>query len=151
MRVFSAFNSFHASGLFLSPLKTSENMRVFYVFRGYRKGSAEWNRLTSNHLKKVLCNEPWIDFFLQFNRFHSPSMRISSSVCASNTITLPPCVPTNCSTFLVPSGHQQVRKSYFIPSSSLGEKNSDHFSSSNIEIVWKIVNLFYYLITIRDL
>ena len=121
-RVFSAFNSFHVSGLFLSPLKTLENMWVFYVFKDYRKGSAAWNGLMSNHLKNVLCNELCADLFVQFNRFHSPSMRISSSVCASNIITLPPCVQTNCSTFLVPSGHQQVRESFFIPSSSLVEK-----------------------------
>ena len=31
------FNPFHATGLFLYPLKTSENQRFSDVFRGYRK------------------------------------------------------------------------------------------------------------------
>ena len=38
-------NPFHSAGLFLCPLKTSENRRFFDVFRGYRKGSVTWNRL----------------------------------------------------------------------------------------------------------
>ena len=36
-------NSFHATGLFLYPLKTSENL--FDVCRGYRKRPVPWNRL----------------------------------------------------------------------------------------------------------
>ena len=35
--VYIFINRFHATGFFLYPLKTSENQRVFYVCRGYRK------------------------------------------------------------------------------------------------------------------
>ena len=33
----NSFNPFHATNLFLYPLKTSENLRFSDVFRGYRK------------------------------------------------------------------------------------------------------------------
>ena len=39
------FNSFHATGLFLYPLKTSENQRFSDVFRGYRKRPMALNEL----------------------------------------------------------------------------------------------------------
>ena len=38
------FNPFHATGLFLYPLKKSENLRVSGVFRGYRERPVAWNR-----------------------------------------------------------------------------------------------------------
>ena len=38
-------NPFHATGLFLYPLKISENLWFSYVFRGYRKRPVTWNRL----------------------------------------------------------------------------------------------------------
>ena len=38
-------NPFHAIGLFLYPLKISENLWFSYVFRGYRKRPVTWNRL----------------------------------------------------------------------------------------------------------
>ena len=40
----NAFNPFHATGLFLYPLTTSEN-QDFYIFRGYRKRPVAWNGL----------------------------------------------------------------------------------------------------------
>ena len=36
---------FYVSGLFLYPLRTSENQRFSHIFRGYRKKLVEWNRL----------------------------------------------------------------------------------------------------------
>ena len=38
-------NTFHATGLFLYPLKTSENLWFSNVFRGYTKRQAVWNWL----------------------------------------------------------------------------------------------------------
>ena len=40
-------NLFHATGLFLYPLKTSENQRFSDVFRAYRKRAVVWNGLIS--------------------------------------------------------------------------------------------------------
>ena len=37
------FNPYHAAGLFLYTLKTSENLRFSDVFRGYRKRIVAWN------------------------------------------------------------------------------------------------------------
>ena len=45
-----SINSFHGTGLFLYPLKISENQRFSDVFKGYRKRPVVWNRL-----KKLLC------------------------------------------------------------------------------------------------
>ena len=45
-----SINPFHGTGLFLCPLKTSENQRFSDVFKGYRKRPVVWNRL-----KKFLC------------------------------------------------------------------------------------------------
>ena len=42
---FSSINQFNAIDLFLYPLKTSENLRLSDVFRGYRKKPVAWNRL----------------------------------------------------------------------------------------------------------
>ena len=41
-KLFDFINSFHATGLFIYPLKTSEN-QFSDVFRGYRKESAAGN------------------------------------------------------------------------------------------------------------
>ena len=38
-------NPFHDTGVFLYPMKTSENQRFSDVFRGYRKRLVAWNRL----------------------------------------------------------------------------------------------------------
>ena len=43
-------NSFHAIGLFLFPLKTSENQRFSDVFRGYRKQRVAENRLNMHFI-----------------------------------------------------------------------------------------------------
>ena len=40
-------NPFHATGLFLHPLKISENQSFSDVFRGYRNRSAAQNGLTA--------------------------------------------------------------------------------------------------------
>ena len=45
-------NPFHATGLFLYPLKSSENQRFSYVFMGYRKTSGmKW--VNPRHLEKL--------------------------------------------------------------------------------------------------
>ena len=44
-------NRFHATGLFLYPLKTSENQRFSDVFRCYRKRPVAWNGLMGWHEK----------------------------------------------------------------------------------------------------
>ena len=41
----SLIDPFHATGLFIYPLKTSENQRFSDVFRGYRKRPVAWNEL----------------------------------------------------------------------------------------------------------
>ena len=41
--IFLLFKPFHVTGLFLYPLKTSENLRFCNVFRGYRKILVAWN------------------------------------------------------------------------------------------------------------
>ena len=40
-----SINLFHATGIFLYPLKTSKNQRFFDIFRGYRKKPVAWNGL----------------------------------------------------------------------------------------------------------
>ena len=42
------FNPFHATALFLYPLKTAENLRFCDVFKGYRKRRVAWNGLIMN-------------------------------------------------------------------------------------------------------
>ena len=50
--VFALFlNLFYATGLFLYPLKTSENQRFSDVFRGYRKKPVEWGKNRKKQLK----------------------------------------------------------------------------------------------------
>ena len=49
---------FHATGLILYPLKTSENQMFSDVFRGYRKRSVAWNRLvpSTQHISSQYPN-----------------------------------------------------------------------------------------------
>ena len=47
-------NPFHATGLFRNPLKTSENLRFFYFFRGYWKRPVAWNGLRWLHEGEIL-------------------------------------------------------------------------------------------------
>ena len=44
---YSIINPFHANGLFLYPLKTSESFWFSDIFRGYRKRPVACNRLIS--------------------------------------------------------------------------------------------------------
>ena len=47
---------FHTTGLFLYPLKTSENQR-FSVFRGYRKRPVAWNgSITGSMMQRIKNN-----------------------------------------------------------------------------------------------
>ena len=48
MTYFIYFNKFHATALFLYPLKTQKNRRLSDVFRGYRKGPLTWNVLKAD-------------------------------------------------------------------------------------------------------
>ena len=55
-------NPFHATGLFLHPLKTSKNQRFSDVFRGYRKISVTRNGLKQNNhmwttIRTKICPE----------------------------------------------------------------------------------------------
>ena len=45
-----SINLFHATGLFRYPLKASENLWFFHVFRGYRRRLVAWNGLIKNVL-----------------------------------------------------------------------------------------------------
>ena len=59
-------NPFHATGLFLYPLKTLENQSFFDVFRSYRirKSSVAWNRLMSKvAFNQIFCLD-LVSFFL---------------------------------------------------------------------------------------
>ena len=69
-------NLSHANGLFLNLLNTSENKRIYYVMRGYRKRPVAWNGLNSKNIKlvclKILFNLSFI-FLLLFKIDKSPS------------------------------------------------------------------------------
>ena len=54
VRIF-LFDLFYGSGLFLYPLKTSENQRFFDIFRGYRKRAESWNGLIVTSQWSNLC------------------------------------------------------------------------------------------------
>ena len=62
---------FHNTGLLLYPSKTSENLRFFDVFRGYRKWSVTWNGLST-----------WADFFNLFDGIYS----IYDETCSSTSL-----------------------------------------------------------------
>ena len=47
------FNPFHATGHFLYPLKVLENLWFYNVFRGYKKTSVVWNRLSNQVLIEI--------------------------------------------------------------------------------------------------
>ena len=51
-------NPFHASVLFLYPLKTSENLWFSDVFRWYRNSTVVWKRL-SHFISLVSFYNPW--------------------------------------------------------------------------------------------
>ena len=69
----SILNQFHDTDLFLYPLKTSENQRFFYVFRGYRKRSVAWNGLRVQRrlifAKIIRCSRLrlWLVYLCSFN------------------------------------------------------------------------------------
>ena len=54
---------FSTTGLFLYPLKTSENPWFFNDFRGYRKRTMTWNRLTTNVPTNALQTNRLISFW----------------------------------------------------------------------------------------
>ena len=60
-----SINPFPATGLFLYPLKTSQNLCFFNIFRGYRKRPVEWNELMTVNL---FSDNPtkWSDTLKQF-------------------------------------------------------------------------------------
>ena len=63
-------NPFHASILFLYPLKTSERQMFSYVFRGYRNGTLAWKELM--HFLSLF---PFISTLLSIlQRFFSPEI-----------------------------------------------------------------------------
>ena len=51
--IHASFNTIHATGLFLYLLKTSENQRFPYVFRGYRKRPVTGYGLIINKFSNV--------------------------------------------------------------------------------------------------
>ena len=61
-------NLSHANGLFLNLLNTSENKRIYYVMRGYRKRPVAWNGLNLKNIKlvclKILFNLSFIFLML---------------------------------------------------------------------------------------
>ena len=49
-------NPFHATGLFLYPLETSEKLWFSDVFRGYRKRLVAWNGLSTAFSSRICSN-----------------------------------------------------------------------------------------------
>ena len=62
--IFSVINPFHATGLLLRPLKTSENQGFSDVFRVYRKRPMLLNGLT--HQSKIHLKQPLTTFVEEF-------------------------------------------------------------------------------------
>ena len=63
------FNLFHATGFFLYPLKTSEDLWLSYIFRAYRKRTLTWNGLTSK-LDRSSHRRCWIKkLFLKISQY----------------------------------------------------------------------------------
>ena len=60
-------NLFHATGLFLYPLKTWENQRFSYIFRGYKKRPVAWNGLINAHRRDSM-NRYWISQHYHLNQ-----------------------------------------------------------------------------------
>ena len=51
--IFCLFNRYHATGLFLCPLKISENLWFSDVFGGYRKRPVAWNGLNAPRNRNI--------------------------------------------------------------------------------------------------
>ena len=65
-------NPFVPNALFLYPLKTSETVRLFDVFRGYRKGTLGTNGLIStinSLLFRLLLRSPLVRLFAEVETF----------------------------------------------------------------------------------
>lgn len=52
-------NSFHSTGPFLYPSKTSENRMFSYVFKGYKKGPMVWNGLMKAYSQSIILRGAW--------------------------------------------------------------------------------------------
>ena len=51
-----SFSSFHTSASFLYALKTLESFCFSGVFKGYRKGTLQWNRFNKRSLSVLVIN-----------------------------------------------------------------------------------------------
>ena len=89
-----AFNTFHATDLFWYPLKASETLWFFDVFRGYQKRSVAWNGFTSLYWVFILSMN-WLiytppakphDSFLIFKKLYDPFLWMGFS-CLKATAT----------------------------------------------------------------
>ena len=89
-----AFNTFHATDLFWYPLKASETLWFFDVFRGYQKRPVAWNGFTSLYWVFILSMN-WLiytppakphDNFLIFKKLYGPFLWMGFS-CLKATAT----------------------------------------------------------------
>ena len=83
---------FHAIGLFLHPLKTSENQRFSDVFRGYKKNSGmKWVNVKIKTQKIIKTNQIrliWLPIDIQEdNCFSSNFIFQEKSMVGKNTMT----------------------------------------------------------------
>ena len=78
-------NSFHATNLFLHPLKTSENQRFSDVFRWYSKRPVAWNELL---LSQTMAFRPLI-FFVRAKVFTQLLIFLSKVLLKTNLSLLP--------------------------------------------------------------
>ena len=62
-------NPFVPNAPFLYPLKTLQNLTVFYKFRGQRKGALETNGLNLVHFSAIHCSDVSIVDFHQFTQY----------------------------------------------------------------------------------
>ena len=60
-KVTLTLNPFHATDLFLYPLKSSENQTFSDDFRGYRKKPVAWNGLTNQHMPRCVY-QSWLRY-----------------------------------------------------------------------------------------
>ena len=67
--------TFHATGLFRYPLKTSENLWFSDVFRGYRNRPVAWNGLK--------CNVKIANFFITLGNFDLAEIPKRIAICDS--------------------------------------------------------------------
>ena len=80
-------NPFMLLGFFLYPLKTSENQRFSYVFRGYRKRQVVWNELgrsffLSQQVTDILRKSPTTGNLLLEHHGGFDNLILPESVCA---------------------------------------------------------------------